>query len=161
LVADQLDIGRDEAAVGDIAVEVEQTYNAPPEAVFGALADYAGVRESILAPEFTDFRVVEGAVGAGTRITYNLHATKKRVRQVDAAVSEPVAGQQLLERDNNSTLTVLWEVAPVSTGRSQVTVRVNWQGAGGIGGFFERRFAPAGIQRIYRTELDNLQRALA
>jgi uncharacterized protein YndB with AHSA1/START domain len=156
-----LDIERDEASVGDIAVAVEKTYNAPPETVFAALANYADVRERILAPEFTDFRVLEGGVGAGTRISYNLHATKKRVRQVDAEVSEPVAGRQLLERDSNSTLTVLWEVTPVSVDRSQVTVRLNWQGAGGIGGFFERRFAPAGIQRIYRTELDNLERALA
>jgi polyketide cyclase/dehydrase/lipid transport protein len=155
------DIERDETSVGEIAVEVEETYNAAPEAVFGALADYAGVRESILAPEFADFRVLEGGVGAGTRIGYHLHATRKRVRQVDAAVSEPVAGQQLLETDHNSTLTVLWDVAPVSAGQTRVTVRVNWQGASGIGGFFERRFAPAGIRRIYRTELDNLQRALA
>jgi uncharacterized protein YndB with AHSA1/START domain len=147
--------------VGEIAVALEQTYNAAPETVFSALADYAGVRPSILAPEFTDFRVVAGAVGAGTRISYHLHATKKRVRQVDAVVSEPLAGRQLLETDQNSTLTVSWEVTPVGAEQSQVAVRVRWQGAGGIGGFFERRFAPAGIQRIYRTELDNLQRALA
>jgi uncharacterized protein YndB with AHSA1/START domain len=156
-----LNIERDETSVGNIAVAVEQTYNAPPEAVFGALADYAGVRESILAPEFTDFRVLDGGVGAGTRISYNLHATKKRVRQVDAAVTEPVTGRQLLEADRNSTLTVLWEIAPIDAGQTQVTARVSWQGATGIGGFFERRFAPAGIRRIYRTELDNLQRALA
>ena len=146
--------------MGDIAVAVDRTYDAPPETVFAALADYTGVRERILAPEFTDFRVLDGGVGAGTRISYQLHATKKRVRQVEAAVSEPVSGQQLLEADANSTLTVLWEVAPVAADRSQVTVRVRWQGATGIGGFFERRFAPAGIQRIYSTELDNLQGAL-
>ena len=146
--------------MGEIAVEVEQTYEASAEVVSGALADYATVRPTILAPEFTDFQVLAGGVGAGTRITYNLHATKKRIRPVDATVTEPVAGMQLLETDRNSSLTVLWDVAAVSEGRSQVTVRVKWQGAGGIGGFFERRFAPAGIQRIYRTELDRLKNAV-
>ena len=41
-------------------------------------------------------------------------------------------------------MVVLWDVAPAGTG-SKLTVRVNWQGAGGVGGFFERRFAPAGV----------------
>jgi hypothetical protein len=146
--------------MGEIAVVLERAYDASSEAVFGALADYAKVRSTILAPEFTDFEVLEGGVGAGTRIGYRLHATEKRIRQVDAVVTEPVPGRQLLESDRNSSLTVLWEVVAVSEGRSQLTVRVNWQGATGIGGFFERRFAPAGIRRIYSTVLDRLQTAV-
>ncbi|HST81004.1 MAG TPA: SRPBCC family protein [Kineosporiaceae bacterium] len=147
--------------MGDIVVTVEQAYDASAETVFGALADYAAIRPTILAPEITDYQVLEGGAGAGTRISYHLHATKKRVRQVDASVAEPVAGKQLLEADRNSSLEVLWDVAANAAGRSQVTVRVSWQGATGIGGFFERRFAPAGIGRIYRTELERLQSALA
>ena len=146
--------------MGDIVVAVEQAYNASTEAVFGALADYAAIRPTILAPEITDYQVLEGGAGAGTRISYHLHATKKRVRQVDATVAEPVAGKQLLEADRNSSLEVLWDVAPIAEGRSQVTVRVSWQGATGIGGFFERRFAPAGIRRIYSSELERLQSTL-
>jgi hypothetical protein len=146
--------------MGEIAVVLERAYDASSEAVFGALADYAKVRSTILAPEFTDFEVLEGGVGAGTRIGYRLHATEKRIRQVDAVVTEPVPGSQLLESDRNSSLTVLWEVVAVSEGRSQLTVRVSWQGATGIGGFFERRFAPAGIRRIYSTVLDRLQTAV-
>jgi hypothetical protein len=147
--------------MSEIAVVLDQTYPAAPETVFAALADYVKVRPSILPPEFTDFEVLAGGVGAGTRIGYQLHATKKRVRQVEAAVTEPVAGRQLLEVDANSSLAVLWEVQPAADGHSRVTVKVSWQGAGGIGGFFERRFAPAGIRRIYRTELDRLGTALA
>ena len=146
--------------MGEIAVEVEQAYDASPETVFAALADYSAVRPTILAPEFTDFAVLEGGVGAGTRISYRLHATKKRIRQVEAAVTEPEAGRTLQEADQNSSMVVLWDVVPAGTG-SKLTVRVNWQGAGGVGGFFERRFAPAGIRRIYRTELDRLETALA
>ncbi len=146
--------------MGDIVVVVEQAYDASSAAVFGALADYATIRPTIVAPEITDFQVLDGGAGAGTRISYNLHATKKRVRQVEATVTEPVAGKQLLEADRNSSLTVLWDVVPLSDSRSQLTVRISWQGASGIGGFFERRFAPAGIRRIYRTELERLQGVL-
>ena len=146
--------------MGEITVVLEQDYDVSSDIVFGALADYTTVRPTILAPEFTDFRVLERGIGAGTRISYHLHATKKRVRQVEATVTEPVPGRQLLETDANSSLTVLWEVAPIAEGRSALTVRVSWQGAPGIGGFFERRFAPAGIRRIYRTELDRLKSSL-
>src|SRR3954454_18190648 len=133
--------------MSDIAVVVDRTFDAPPEATFAAVADYVKVRPSILPPEITDFEVLEGGIGAGTRFTYNLHATKKRVRHVEAAVTEPVSGKQLLEDDGNSSLAVTWNVDPSGAGGSRVTVRVTWQGATGIGGFFERRFAPAGIQR--------------
>ncbi len=146
--------------MGEIAVEVEQAYDASPETVFAALADYTTVRPTILAPEFTDYEVLTRGIGAGTAISYRLHATKKRIRQVEADVTEPVAGQQLLESDRKSTLRVLWSVNPAGSG-SRVTVKISWQGAGGIGGFFERRFAPAGIRRIYTTELGNLKAAVA
>jgi hypothetical protein len=147
--------------MGEIAVVVEQTYDAAPGKVFTALADYVNVRPNILAPEFTDYQVLERGVGAGTRIGYNLHATKKRVRAVEAAVTEPTPGRQLLETDSRSSLLVLWDVVAADGGGSRVTVRVNWQGAGGVGGFFERRFAPAGIRRIYTTELGRLGTVLA
>jgi len=35
-------------------------------------------------------------------------------------------------------------------------VTTTWDGAGGIGGFFERTFAPKGLGRIYDSLLDRL-----
>ena len=35
-------------------------------------------------------------------------------------------------------------------------VVTTWDGASGIGGFFERRFAPAGLRRIHDELLANL-----
>ena len=40
-----------------------------------------------------------------------------------------------------------WTVAPAGPG-SSVTVKTSWQGAGGIGGFFEKTFAPLGLRKI-------------
>ena len=33
----------------------------------------------------------------------------------------------------------------------------SWKGAGGVGGFFERLFAPAGLKRIQHSLLKNLK----
>ncbi len=38
----------------------------------------------------------------------------------------------------------------------QVRISTTWRGAGGIGGFFERLFAPRVLRRIYDDELSRL-----
>ena len=45
---------------------------------------------------------------------------------------------------------------PVEAGRSRVRTITTWNGASGIGGFFERTFAPKGLARIYNGVLANL-----
>jgi hypothetical protein len=37
-----------------------------------------------------------------------------------------------------------------------VQIRTTWDGAGGIGGFFERMFAPRVMRAIYADELERL-----
>jgi hypothetical protein len=37
-----------------------------------------------------------------------------------------------------------------------VRIHTSWDGASGIGGFFERTFAPKAMRRIYLDELDRL-----
>jgi hypothetical protein len=49
-------------------------------------------------------------------------------------------------------------VRPASDGASTVAVRTTWKGAGGVGGFFERTFAPRGLQRVYGAMLERLER---
>jgi hypothetical protein len=39
---------------------------------------------------------------------------------------------------------------------SRVEISTQWQGAGGIGGFFERLFAPRVMRGIYVNELERL-----
>jgi hypothetical protein len=38
-----------------------------------------------------------------------------------------------------------------------VTVKTSWQGAGGVGGFFEKTFAPLGLRKIQSAVLENLK----
>jgi hypothetical protein len=42
--------------------------------------------------------------------------------------------------------------------RSRVQISTTWEGAGGIGGFFERTFAPRVMKGIYAQEVAALDR---
>jgi len=148
-----------------IDVVDERRFSAKPGAVVDALTEYRDVRGQLWPEMITDYRVVEGGSGAGTRISYRLHATRKRIRSVDAAVttdeSPTGAGTTITETDQNSTLRTVWTVEPSGTDHSTVRVSTTWSGAGGVGGFFERRFAPLGIHRLHRGVLDALAGRLA
>jgi hypothetical protein len=48
-------------------------------------------------------------------------------------------------------------VEPVEAGGSRVRATTTRNGAGWIGGFFERTFAPKGLARIYDGMLANLE----
>jgi hypothetical protein len=140
--------------MGQINVVVEQALGAPPDRVLDLAGDYAGTRAELWPQNITDYRVLAGGKGAGTRIGYRLHATKKRIRDIAADVSAPDA-QSLVEADQNSTLRTVWRVRPQGDG-SHVTIMTTWAGAGGIGGFFERIFAPIGVRKLWTAVLDNL-----
>ncbi|MGO4203409.1 SRPBCC family protein [Rhodococcus sp. TAF43] len=133
------------------------TTTAAPEHVLAALSDYETVRPRILPQQYLDYRVLEGGQGAGTVAQWTLQATEKRSRDIKASVT--VAGHTITERDANSSLVTTWEVAPSGTG-STVTTTTEWKGAGGIGGFFERTFAPLGLRKIQEKTLSNLVREL-
>ncbi len=128
-----------------------------PEQVLAALSDYETVRPRILSEQYLDYKVLSGGQGNGTVAEWTLQATEKRSRNVKATVT--VEGNVITEKDANSSMVTTWTVAPNGTGTT-VTTLTQWQGATGIGGFFERTFAPKGLQRIQATVLDNLKREL-
>ena len=143
--------------MSEVVATTERALQAPADRVRAALADYAGTRPRILPEQFSDYRVESGGTGAGTRARWRFAATSKRVRDQDVEVSEP-DGETLVETDRNSSMVTRWTVRPAGDAASMVTVRTTWNGAGGIGGFFERTFAPKGLQRVYDTMLDRLER---
>ncbi|MEJ3655952.1 SRPBCC family protein [Actinomycetes bacterium KLBMP 9759] len=142
-----------------VTARAERTITAPAEEVRAALADYTEVRPKILTENYRDYRVEAGGHGDGTRVHWLLQATKKRVRDQLVEVSVPAEGR-IVERDTNSSMVTAWTVTPASDDRSTVTVETSWNGAGGIGGFFERTFAPKGLRRIHDGVLANLDAAL-
>ncbi|WKX73238.1 SRPBCC family protein [Streptomyces sp. XD-27] len=141
--------------MGQVEATTERIVTGKPEDVFDALADYSDTRAKLLTEHFSEYEVREGGDGEGTLVHWKLQATSKRVRDCLLEVTEPTDGQ-LVEKDRNSSMVTTWTVTPAGEGRSRVVVTTTWTGAGGIGGFFERTFAPKGLGRIYDALLANL-----
>ena len=137
-----------------IFVKKDQVIEARPSEVFNTLADYETRRPRILPPNYLDYAVEKGGRGSGTVIRYRFQAAG-RERPYEMHVEETVKGQVLTERDKDSSLVTRWSVLPVNGGqKSRVSVETDWESAaGGIGGFFERTFAPLGLRRIYQDTL--------
>lgn len=131
---------------------------APVSSVSEAVADYAQVRPRIQPEQFSAYRLIEGGQGNGTVAGWHLQATKKRSRDVRAAVSvdDAAAHWSLVEADQNSSMTTTYTVRE-ATGGALVEMTTSWDGAGGVGGFFERTFAPAGLKKIQHELLTNLK----
>ena len=137
-----------------IRVSAERTVDAPAETVYGYLADMREHHPHFLPPSFSDFEVESGGVGAGT-ITRFKFRTGGRTREYRMSVAEPEPGRVLTESDTKSSLVTTFAVTPEGPA-SRVRISTSWRGAGGIGGLFERLFAPRVMRGIYADELERL-----
>ena len=146
--------------MGQVVATAERVVSAPVDRVRSALADYEGVRPRVLPEQFSGYRVESGGQGAGTRVAWRFAATSKRVRDQLVEVSQPDP-DTLVETDTRSSMVTTWTLHPADAGLTTVRVRTTWDGAGGIGGFFERTFAPKGLRRVYEELLGRLDREVA
>jgi len=145
--------------MAQINVETERTISADMGRVVEFLRDYAD-RPRILTDHYRDYAVEEGGRGAGTVFSYRLR-TGRRERIYRMRVDEPAAGRTLRESDADSSLVTTWMLTPGGEGRdTRVVLASTWRGASGVGGFFERTFAPAALRRIYAQTLERLEGAL-
>jgi hypothetical protein len=139
-----------------IHVSADGVVNAPAPVVYGYLADMREHHPHFLPGAFSDFEVVSGGVGAGTVTRFKVTAGG-RTRQYRMQVAEPEPGRVLTETDTESSLVTTFTVDPDGES-SRVEISTSWEGAGGIGGFFERTFAPRVMKGIYAEELAALDR---
>ena len=144
--------------MGQVSASSTILIDAEPTVVLSAVADYSVVRPKILSPHYSQYQVLDGGQGRGTVASWKLQATKSRSREIRATVD--VAGRTVIEKDANSTLVTNWTVAPAGTAGSSVTVKTTWNGTTGIGGFFEKIFAPVGLRKIQDEVLANLKKEL-
>jgi carbon monoxide dehydrogenase subunit G len=142
---------------GLVHADAEGTVAAPPAEVYAFLTDYRR-RPEILPANYQDYRVEEGGAGAGTVVRYRFKAGP-RERDYRVRAETPDAST-LVERDLGSTLVTTWRVTPAGEG-SRVRVETEWQGASGVGGFFERTFAPKALSRVHTDTLSRLATAVA
>ena len=139
-----------------VTARASRALDAPPERVLEFLRDYREGRPKILTDNYAAYRVEQGGHGQGTVIGYHFAAGG---RERDYRVSVEEDGGGLVERDQLSSFISQWRVVPNGSG-AEVTLESSWQGAGGIGGVFERTFAPMGLRRIYGQVLDRLAEAV-
>src|ERR1700757_3554999 len=125
---------------------------ASPERVVEFLRDYRESRERILTDNYTAYRVEQGGKGEGTVFAYHF-AAGGRERDYRLHVHESPGGLQ--EADQMSSFVTTWTVEPSPTGR-HVTIKVWWDGAGGLVGMFEGLFPPGSLKRIYDRVLEQL-----
>jgi len=137
-----------------VRVKVNAFIHVSPEVAYRCIADYRQHHPKFLPPAFSDFRVEEGGYGAGTVISFR-GKTAGRVRDFRMRVTEPEPGRVLVESDTLSSMETAFTVTPEGDG-SRVSFDTRWNGASGIGGFFERMFAPIALRRLYRDELMRL-----
>ena len=132
----------------------EAMVDAPADTVYRYIADMRDHHPRFLPPAFSDFQVESGGVGAGTVTRFKMTAGG-RTREYRMNVGEPEPGQVLTESDMNSSAVTTFTVSP-RDGASLVRITTAWDGAGGIGGLFERMFAPRVLRAIYADELKRL-----
>lgn len=128
--------------------------DAPADTVYRYIADMREHHPRFLPPAFSAFRVESGGVGAGT-VTRFMVTAGGRSREYQMKVAEPEPGRILTESDTGSSMVTTFTVSPQG-GASLVQISASWEGAGGIGGLFERMFAPRVMRTIYADELKRL-----
>ena len=129
---------------------------APPAQVYAIIADYRRHHPNIVPPEyFGRLDVLEGGVGAGTRIRVEMHVLGKS-RVFEQVVTEPEPGRVLVEANPDGSGLTTFTVDATGTGASHVAIAADIAWRTGFMGLLERLSASLLLPRIYRRELARL-----
>ena len=133
--------------------------DAPPERIYNIIRDYHHGHPSILPKQFSNLRVVEGGVGAGTKIAFDVTVLGQRQHFV-AVVTEPEPGRMLVERNLEPTESVTTFVVDAAAGGkgADVTIRTELSQRAGLAGRVERYMTAKVLQSMYAAELRNLSK---
>ena len=124
--------------------------------MYSYIADFRQHHPQFLPPQFSDLKIETGGVGSGTvhrfRMTLGGRTTDFRVR-----VGEPRPGRVLIESDPKHRLLTTFTVDPEPDGGSLVRIHTRWY-THGFRGLVERLVAPRLLRRVYREQLELLDR---
>jgi uncharacterized protein YndB with AHSA1/START domain len=139
-----------------IIASAQRRIDAPARRVYSYIADFRGHHPHFLPPQFSDLEIESGGVGAGTvhrfRMTLGGRTSQYRVR-----VGEPEPGRVLIESDPARRMLTTFTVDPEPGGGSRVSIETRWF-TDGLQGLVERVVAPRMLRRVYRDELELLDR---
>lgn len=129
-------------------ISASAVISAPPQQVYGIIADYRGGHPHIIPPKyFRNLVVEEGGVGAGTKIRFEMILFGK-VQQAQSVVTEPEPGRVLMEATTDGLAETRFIVDPHADG-AQVTISTEMKSMGFIGNALIKFL----FKRIYREEL--------
>ncbi len=139
-----------------IIASAERHIDAPARRVYSYIRDFREHHPRFLPSHFSDLQIETGGVGAGTvhrfKMTLGGRTTEYRVR-----VGEPIPGRMLIESDPARRMLTTFTVDPQPDGGSRVRIETRWF-TDGIQGLVERLVAPFMLRRVYRAELNLLDR---
>jgi uncharacterized protein YndB with AHSA1/START domain len=142
-----------------IIASAQRRIDAPARRVYSYIADFRKHHPHFLPPQFSDLEIECGGVGAGTvhrfRMTLGGRTSQYRVR-----VGEPEPGRVLIESDPARRMLTTFTVDPEPGGGSRVSIETRWF-TDGLQGLVERVVAPRMLRRVYREELELLDRYAA
>ena len=137
-----------------VSATAQGRIGAPAATVYGILADYQQHHPRILPPNFSDFTVEQGGVGAGTVMRFRVKAGGMS-RVLHGVASEPQPGRLLSETYDDGSVTSF----AVEPDGDATIVRIDTvYDRGGLRGAFERVVVPMLLRRMYRDELGRLDR---
>jgi uncharacterized protein YndB with AHSA1/START domain len=140
----------------ELFVAAEREIGAPAEQVYRYIADYREHHHRFLPPAFSDFKVEQGGVGAGTVVTFR-GSSGGISRAFRGEVAEPEPGRVLTESYSDTGMVTTFTVTPAGD-RCRVRIETRWPPSAGLMGLIERLAAPTMMRRLYADELERLDR---
>jgi hypothetical protein len=135
-------------------ITAERLMHAPADAIYQSIANYRDHHQpgGFLPPQFSDMRIANGGVGAGTEVSWVLE-TGGRPRTISATISEPVPGRRLVETAPGIVTTFIVDPAPGGALVRFETVIDE----GGLSGVLTRLFGERLLMPVYEDELTRLE----
>jgi hypothetical protein len=147
--------------MSEARVEVSKEMDFPPASIYAVLADYQRHHPKILPRQyFTDLEFVEGGQGAGTQVQVRMRVMGVE-REFLMTIAEPEPGRVLTETDDESGVVTTFTVEPGRDGQtSPVTIASRFTTGPGLAGLMEKVGTQTITRRIYKEELELLERYL-
>ena len=139
-----------------IIAGAERVIDAPAPHVYHLIRDFRQHHPNFLPPQFDDFEIETGGVGAGTVHSFTMKVGGRSIAY-RMRVGEPQPGRMLIESDAARRVLTTFTVDREPSGGSRVRIQTRWF-ARGAGAFVERILAPRLLRRVYRQELELLDR---
>ena len=133
-----------------VCFSMSQVISASPSQVFHLLDDYENGHWRILPPAFSNYRVLAGGFGEGTRIAFNL-TTGGRTSATEGIVTVPDPGRVIVETYPKEKMVTTFTVDPDGDG-SRLTIATSIPARTRLTAPLEERVLRRLLEPIYAEE---------